>query len=480
MVYRNIGGDGIGASCTLLEISGKKIIVDTGARLERIDSGNTAFGPIGGYLPDERIDLIVITHSHLDHIGTLPRWVREHPEAFLIITRQAFDTGKLMLWDGLKIARQIKFNNPQAEQVFSDLDLVQLLKLGDDRIKILEDAELPLIVDDPEFPDWVFGFHPAGHDPGAISIFIKPPTGPPIIVTGDVSTHNQEIVSGVLTPDQKFLDEVLGQNIRPILITEATNGGKVPPLSSPGLSVIDEANQSRQNMKRLFIDEILKVKKRGGQVLLPAFAKGRSANLALIMIEAGIVPHLDGMARKLFLLEVPNANELIAQGKVILIEDDETGKLHRRALWDGADPCGHDFSPIISPSANLDGGYGVEHAIHVMGRPENAVMFTGHIFTDSTSEKIVALEKGHTITLRSFSEKRGVIVNVRCDVQHFDFSAHDYRPALVERIRLLDPTHTIIHHCNGDSYNAMLRDITRLKIATSIYSGFNTGRIEIN
>jgi Cft2 family RNA processing exonuclease len=480
MKYTSNDASGIGASCTLLSLDGKNILIDTGISFEKMDQGNIARGPSGGYFEGDHIDLIIITHSHNDHIGSLPRFAREHPEALIIITRQALNTGQIMLWDALSISEKLKLERPEIEQVFTESDMYKFSALDDSRIVIIEEDELPAIQEDPEFPNWVFGFHPIGHDPGAIMIFIAPPTGRPVIITGDASAHDQGIVKGVLVPDEKFLSAFLGGREAPILIAEATGGTKMPRVMPPEMSIVEAVNYSRELTMKELIQSVHDVKNRGGQCLFPTFAKGRSANVVLALIDAGFVPHLDGLACKLFMLEVSNAKELITKGKVILIEGGRLGFEHRKALWSGSDTCGHDFSPMIVPSATLDGGWSAEYARHFMGNAKNAVIFTGHIFTDSTSEKVINLEKGHTIKLRSFIDDRDVRVYVRCEVKHFDLSAHDSRPAIVERIRLLRPAHTIIQHCDEKSFRAVAGDVIDLNIDTRTHRGYGRREFEIN
>jgi len=480
VIYRSNDTGGIGASCTLLSIDGKNILIDAGISFEKLGRSNVARGPSGGYFEGVHIDLIIITHSHTDHIGSLPRFIREHPEALVIITRQAYDTGLIMLWDAFNISNKLSDEHPEIDAVFSELDIQNFVSLGDDRLILLGQAELPAIFEDKAFPGWLFGFHPIGHDLGAISIFINPPNDHPVIITGDASAHDQEIVKGTLVPSDEFLREILASQKTPILITEATNGTRVPDMMPLDMDIVTAINHSRKLTKLELIKTIIDVRDRGGRVLLPTFAKGRSSNVALILMEAGLVPHLDGMARKLFLLEVPNAKELIAQGKIVLIEEGRLGFEHRKSLWAGTDPCGHEFSPIIVPSANLDGGWSTEYARHFIDNDKNALIFTGHVFNDSTTEKIIHLEKGHTIKLYSFVDNRDVVVNVKCEVRHFDLSAHDYHPALVERVRLLRPAHTIIQHCDEPSFIAVAKAIRHLRTGTHIHRGFGLKHIEIN
>src|SRR3990172_12174161 len=68
------GADEVGASCTLIEIAGKHILVDAGIR----PSPKARWGLAGDALPDlsqidaqGSLDAILVTHAHTDHTGAL-------------------------------------------------------------------------------------------------------------------------------------------------------------------------------------------------------------------------------------------------------------------------------------------------------------------------------------------------------------------------------------------------------------------------
>src|SRR5690349_10418865 len=74
---------GIGANSLFVQIGEVNVLVDCGLHPKKI--GRIAavdLAPIRG----KRLDLIIITHCHHDHIGSLPIVMREHPEATVIMT----------------------------------------------------------------------------------------------------------------------------------------------------------------------------------------------------------------------------------------------------------------------------------------------------------------------------------------------------------------------------------------------------------
>lgn len=93
------GSNEVGASCYLLKLDGKNILLDCGIRMNNPDS-----------LPNFRliqenggVDAIIISHAHMDHIGSLPVISREYPNAPIYMTHATKDVTHVLLYDSLKI-----------------------------------------------------------------------------------------------------------------------------------------------------------------------------------------------------------------------------------------------------------------------------------------------------------------------------------------------------------------------------------------
>lgn len=444
------------------------IVVDSGVGFDRVNGRNVQYAPGGNWLYGQHIETSIYTHDHMDHLGTAPRFVAEHPETSVLMSSKAFEAGTILLKDSLKImesdARADRRSHRQSpEMIFTETELEQFLNHPN--------VDL---VDGPEWferPDGVkIGLYPAGHNPGAMSVFIITADGRPIWFTGDISSHDQEIVSGVMLPDPDFLNKYDFIK-RPglVLVTEATNGNR-PQI------------QPRGDIKRDMFRTLRQIEARGGVALYPVFGRNRAGNVASMLMEGDekgpIVPHVDGMARKMLPLEIPNLEQLIREKKIIFIEQgtDQTSRdnaaKHRYLLDHGADPCNVGFSPILAPSADLSKGYAVEHAIEILPGPNNAVISTGHRFEGSNIKEIFEIERGRTISLEKFVKRETVKVpvDVRCDKFHFDFTGHDYQGALVDRIVAVQdmlPANAamdvVVHHCQEDSFHGLQAAVVRRK-----------------
>lgn len=446
---------GIGASCSVIRDENGKIVavIDSGISFEKTGEFNFQLGPAGDYLRGEHVPLFILTHDHNDHSGSAARFVREHPEAIVIIAKKIIDSLWVMLPDSLKIQtsdiRDAADKGVTIEPIFNENDLVNFLTGANNDLLVIEEPGWYKDILD----GWNIGFYWAGHNPGAISVYMVPPSGKnPIQLTGDVSTQNLDIVDGVLTPPESFLNgfyELPGLT----LITEATNGNR-GITRRPGCSLQDDLAHHIEQVDKDFFRTIDYTFSRGGIVFCPAFANNRIPRLAKKLVQTGYPVWVDGMGRKMTLIQFPESEQYLKEGKLNFFSDKFTeGNQEREAADRG------EFGPcvILAPSATLQKGFAVEHAERILPGVNNTLISTGHIFEGSVTKQIfeLGIERGRTIWLDKF--KVGpVAANVRCDVHHCDYSGHDYQDGLAERVRLAKPETLIIHHCNDDGFKGLV------------------------
>jgi Cft2 family RNA processing exonuclease len=77
---------GIGANSLYVQIGDMHILVDSGLNPKGV--GRLAM-PDFSLIKDVSLDLIIITHCHLDHIGSLPVVMRQHPNAQVVMTHSS-------------------------------------------------------------------------------------------------------------------------------------------------------------------------------------------------------------------------------------------------------------------------------------------------------------------------------------------------------------------------------------------------------
>ncbi|MEW6737671.1 MAG: MBL fold metallo-hydrolase, partial [Acidobacteriota bacterium] len=89
------GADEIGASSTLLEIAGARILIDCGLRHhDRAGERLPALAAITG-----KLDAIILTHAHLDHSGALPVVAQSFPDTPIYLTAPTLGIVSVLLLD---------------------------------------------------------------------------------------------------------------------------------------------------------------------------------------------------------------------------------------------------------------------------------------------------------------------------------------------------------------------------------------------
>ena len=95
------GANEVGASCTLLEVAGKRILIDAGIRMGAREADrlpNLSQIQDGGPL-----DAILLTHAHTDHIGALPLVHIAYPRIPIFTTAPTKRLTQILLSDALRI-----------------------------------------------------------------------------------------------------------------------------------------------------------------------------------------------------------------------------------------------------------------------------------------------------------------------------------------------------------------------------------------
>lgn len=417
--------DKICGTAHLIESGGKRIVVDWGGGFEGAGKTRVDIIPEGNFLLGTHVDYLILTHAHLDHALYVPRFLRLHPETVGWMTRETFAILKILFADSLVIAK----NNRGEAKRRGEYPLPVPAVTEDEFASFIRGDQIEFVKSGEwlnPWNGWSVGFYSAGHLTGAVSVFIDPACDRPVYLTGDISSQDLGTVPGVMTPPEDFLQGFFDEKGL-LMVSEATNGGR-------------DALRSREEEYARLEFQINEVRARGGVSLIATFATGRTSDIAKALLRVGIVPYVDGMARNLIGIEAP---EVLSGNRVRLVPSafGEEARLIRQRI---AETPGN---VIIASSGSLEGGTAVSYAEHILPGRENAVFFVGHIFNETVAEKLLKIERGHTIRLPDFQNEEGIIVNVRSDVYRFDYlSAHDYKGALAERVRRVNPETLIVHH----------------------------------
>lgn len=247
---------GIGANCLLLQLDGLNIVIDAGLHPKFM--GEAAL-PRFDRLRSLELDLILITHCHLDHLGALPVLAREHPLTPIILSEDSDQLFKRLLRNSCRVMeRQAAEGHPEAVlysygEVSQCARKVLAVKPGHSRQMETRNGKRIS-----------FTLYPSGHIPGAVGLLLEY-RHRRIFHSGDVSFTDTVMLDGARFPRQPV----------DTLILETTRG------------LTERAPEATRPMEaRRLLQQIRHTTGKGGSVLIPVFALGRMQEILAIFHQA--------------------------------------------------------------------------------------------------------------------------------------------------------------------------------------------------
>ncbi len=246
----SFGGVGtVTGSRHLLELGGRRVLVDCGLfqGLKPLRERNWQPFPV----KPSSIDAVVLTHAHLDHSGYLPRLVREGFRGDVICTAATADLAELLLLDSAKIQESdAEFANRHG---FSKHQPALPLYGKHDAERAIERLRpLAFHTDFEVVPGARLRLRPAGHILGAATAEIAW-DGRKVVFSGDLGRYGDPI-----TPDPEPVPHA------DYLLVESTYGDRLHAPVDAGEALADVVEETTR---------------RGGTVVIPAFAVGRAQEL---------------------------------------------------------------------------------------------------------------------------------------------------------------------------------------------------------
>jgi len=230
----------------LLEVGKRKILVDCGLFQDPIlKAKNNETFP---YNPRE-IDVVIVTHTHLDHTGRLPKLVREGFKGKIFSTPPTLDLTRLILEDELEILSQPHRLERNDKQIFSAKDLRKTLNLFE-TVDYYKKVRI--------FPEVSFRLLDAGHILGSA------------IIEVDLKQSKNSIIKIIFSGD-------LGNSPAPLLRPTdlPTSGDYILIESAYG----DKVHQDFLQRKDLLEDTIENTIKNKGVLMIPSFAIERTQEI---------------------------------------------------------------------------------------------------------------------------------------------------------------------------------------------------------
>ncbi|MBL8090062.1 MAG: MBL fold metallo-hydrolase [Anaerolineales bacterium] len=239
----------------LIEVNGSRLLLDCGMyqgkRSESYERNlNFRYNP-------RDVDAVILSHAHIDHSGNLPNLVKQGFEGNIFATHATVDLASLMIADSAHIQESdAEFvNKKRAERGEEPIEPLYTKADAEDAIASFQGVSF-----DSEFqpiPGVTARLFVAGHILGAAGVSLQIEENGKkthLIFSGDIGRYNIPLLKDPVLPEQADY-----------LIMESTYGDKKH--DNPEIAFLE------------FRDVVKKTINRGGKVIVPAFAVGRTQEL---------------------------------------------------------------------------------------------------------------------------------------------------------------------------------------------------------
>lgn len=383
----------VGRSAYLLDTGAEKILMDYGVKLNSPSEGEGSVSK--PQKPGLKIDGVLLTHCHLDHSGLIPALYSRGYHGNVYSTGITFDLSRTLYEDSIKLAKR---KGKKQDFLKKDLETMERYER-----RVTYGQTFPIHTSN-------VSVHGTGHIPGSCS-FVVDTRDKRVMYTGDMNTLDTRLMKGM---DVNFPDI-------DVLLTESTYS--------------QENHDPREELEKDFISGVKERLLKDGTVIVPAFAIGRSQEMLMILRKYGIKApvYLDGMAVE--------ATKKILRYPEFLRKPKELKKAYHDAKTLSSDSDRRDAvegpSVIVTTSGMLGGGPFAYYIKQIYSNSNCSIFLTGYQVEGTPGRKL--LETG-------VYESGGDELDVQCEYDLFDFSAHSGRDELFKFIEKVDPNKVLAVH----------------------------------
>ena len=435
-------------SCHCLEVNGKRVLIDCGLQQGRDEVSNAEF-PFAA----NAIDAVLITHAHIDHSGRVPMLIKQGFQGRILTTRLTADLLDVMLADSAHIQEaDAEWKNRKAER--SGAPKVEPLYTVADAERVREfmttceyDREVEVV------PGVKAVFTDAGHLLGSACITVTATEGDvtkTIVFSGDLGNINQPIIRDPVhleSADYVVMESTYGDR----------NHKEVWSYTDDLAAIIDETIA------------------KGGNVVIPSFAVGRTQELLyfireikdakLVKSDPDFPVYIDSpLAKKATTIFTGDLRGYLDEDALELVQDGthmfNFTNLRMTETSQESKELNFDTTPkvIISASGMCDAGRIRHHLKHNLWRPESAVVFVGFQGEGTLGRALLNGVK----SVKMFGEE--IAVNAKI-VNYQGLSSHADRDHLLEWIgafKAKKPQHVFVVHGDREVAPYFAKSITQL------------------
>ena len=392
--------DAVTGSNFLFEVNGKRILIDCG--LFQGDKFSDERNHEKFLFDPSSIDVLVVTHAHIDHIGRIPKLVKDGFKGKIYSTPPTMELAQIMLLDTTRILAH-EATRDGRPPIYEEGDVRETMKLW-----TAHEYYAPFALSS----DITIEFKDAGHMLGSAMMFLTV-NGKIMVFTGDLGNSPAPLL--------RDTDSIKGATY---LLMESVYG--------------DRNHEGRDERKEVLRQSIVDSIAKGGVLLIPAFSLERTQELLYelnelvehhklpdvkIYVDSPLAIKATEVYRKSDKYFNQNTQHIIKGGDDVFkfprLFFTET-KEESMAIWETKGP-----KVIMAGSGMLNGGRIVHHLRHYAKDPNNAILLVGYQAAGTPGRKISEGMKNVSINGES------VQINAKVSELH-GYSGHKDMDHLVE------------------------------------------------
>lgn len=409
---------GIGSNSSLIELGSFKFLIDAGLHPKEI--GNDAL-PEYEMLKGVELDFIILTHCHLDHLGSLPVIARANPGVPIFMSLPSQVLAPRMLRNSVNVMKRQRQEKGIMEYPLYTFHDIERLKLTFQALRF----EQPEVVGKGG-ESLTLTLYPSGHVAGAASVLIEHKERT-IYHTGDILFDDLMTLPGARIPDMKV----------DVVITETTRG----------LTDRISGKERNSEWQRLF-EGITRTIERGGSCLLPVFALGRLQEVLAMLNDArkdGRIPHCPVYAAGLGMDIVDYFDQISRETGLLKFRKKILKELKVGSPRIPQQP-GYEKLPvglyILSSGMMVERTPSYSVASCLLDSALNSIFFVGYCDPDTPGGVLRNSKPSDAFRFEVYD----LDSEVKAEVDSFDLSGHADREELLDLIAEFAPSHVVLTH----------------------------------
>lgn len=374
---------GVTGSKHLVEVNHKKILLDCGS----FQGKRTQTIELNSRLPfdSSTLDAVVLSHGHLDHCGSLPLLLKGGFKGRIYASQATIDVTKWMLldaahiheYDALYMQKHHKHGAEHAKPLFTTVDVEKIMEYF---------TPLPYGKKEKTWTEIIPGIkvklYDAGHILGSAMIVMEANDDGSmrrLAFSGDLGRHGAPLI-----PDPEYFDEEIDT-----LLLESTYGDRVH----------GNFQQASDELKSVINETVGK----GGKIIVPAFALGRTQELVYLLhqlidnkqitelpvyVDSPLATHLtDVFMKHRELYDKETWVDFMSKGELPL----QFPYLKYISSADDSKALNGLIQPfvVVSPSGSCEAGRVLHHLIQNISSDKNTILITGFQASHTLGRRLI-------------------------------------------------------------------------------------------